>query len=256
MSDSSENRTRTNVTNRLFGSYQAEVVNTVHPKGLYMVSVRLLGYWDAIPDKDLPFAEFLLPLGAKPSGGHAVPVEKGDLVWVDFPRNGDTRYPRITGSLYYAPNYESYLPSEVNGEAYQPKRADGEPEPPAYDRKDALFVRFGLRELITHQGGYSVTHTQSGTAIEITPDGQCVIHVEGNAFRSSTGNTLEQIGGALTIKVKGDANIEAGGNATVKASGKANLEGNEVTIKASGNVNIDAGGQFAVKASAAPFTLG
>ncbi|GAJ73311.1 hypothetical protein JCM18904_4190 [Vibrio sp. JCM 18904] len=119
MSDSSENRTRTNVTNRLFGSYQAEVVNTVHPKGLYMVSVRLLGYWDAIPDKDLPFAEFLLPLGAKPSGGHAVPVEKGgDLVWVDFPRNGDTRYPpRITGSLYYAPNYESYLPSEVNGEA-------------------------------------------------------------------------------------------------------------------------------------------
>ncbi len=149
---------RTNVTNKLQGSYQAQVVNVEHPDGLYMASIRLLGLWDAISDDDLPYAEFLLPLGAKPSAGHAIPVEPGDYVWVDFPRNGDSRYPRITGSLYYAPNHESNLPDEINGKAYTPKRSAGEPTPPAYNLKDDLYQRFGLREHKTSKGGWSITH--------------------------------------------------------------------------------------------------
>ncbi len=248
---------RSNITNRLLGQYQAEVVNTEHPDGLYLVSIRLLNLWDSISDDDLPWAEFLLPLGAKPSHGHAVPVESGDWVWVDFPRNGDTRYPRITGSLYHAPDYQSNLPDDVNGTLYEAIRADGEPSSPSYDRKDDLYQRFGLREHKTHAGGWSITHTATGTAIEITPSGQMVIHTEGDQFQSATGNHKGQYNGKLELIVKGACSITTNDKVAVKADGNISLDsGGEVAIKSGGNVNIESGGLFAVKATAAPFTLG
>ncbi|QFT40103.1 hypothetical protein GGC03_27270 (plasmid) [Vibrio sp. THAF191c] len=217
MTEFSDNRKRTNVSNRLYGRYQAQVVNVVHPEKLYMVSVRLLALWDAIPDEDLPYAEFMLPLGAKPEHGHAVPVEKGDLVWVEFPRNGDTRYPLITGSVYHAPNYQSNLPKEVNGIAYEPKRSSGEPTPPAYDRKDDLYERFGLREMKTHAGGWSITHVKSGTAIEILPDGQCVIHTEGKQYRSATDNLNERFDKDVIINVGGGRTLQIGKDLRINA---------------------------------------
>ncbi|MBH05022.1 MAG: hypothetical protein CMJ20_01740 [Phycisphaeraceae bacterium] len=241
MSDDYSNQKRTNVTNRLIGDYQAKVVDVVHPKGLYMVSIRLLKLWDDIPDKDLPFAEFRLPLGAKPSAGHVVPVEAGDLVWVSFPRGGDTRYPLITGSLYHAPNYESNLPDDVNEPVFAPKRSAGEPTPPAYDRKDDLYQRLGLREHKTHQGGWSITHVATGTAIEITPDGKCVIHTEGDQFQSATGKHLGQYN-EIEIKVSGDASVNCGGNGTLKSGG-------DTTVKAGGDLNLEAGGSLNLKAN-------
>lgn len=241
MTEQVDRRQRTNVSNRLFGSYPAQVVNTEHPDGLYMVSVRVLGLWDSVPDKDLPYAEFLLPLGAKPEHGHAVPVEPQDLVWVEFPRNGDTRYPLITGSVYHAPSYQSNLPKEVNGQAYETKRSPNEPTPPAYDRKDDLYERWGLREHKTHAGGWSITHVATGSAVEITPDGQVVIHVEGDSFQSATGKHLGQFG-TLDILVKGDASVKCDGNGKLESKG-------DMDIKSGGNMNLDAKGELMFKGS-------
>lgn len=265
---------RSNVSGRLYSSYQAVIESVTHPQNLYLAQVRLLAVWDNIPVQDLPWAEFLLPLGAKPAAGEAIPVETGDHVWVDFPRNGDTRYPRITGSLYHAPDYKSNLPDEVNGIVYTPKRSQGEPEPPAYDRKDYLYDRFNLREMRTHDGGYSITHKPTGTAFDILPDGQCVLHVEGNNFRSSTGNTLEQIEGKLTILIKGDtaikslngdvqveavkgnATVKAAGDATLEAGGNAKVKGKTLDIESESDVNIKAAGAFTVEAKKADYKLG
>ncbi len=217
MSEQLDQQKRTNTSNKLYGRYRAAVVNTVHPDGLYMVTVRVLELWDAIPDEDLPYAEFLLPLGAKPSHGHAVPVEKDDLVWVEFPRNGDTRYPLITGSVYYAPSYKSNLPDDVNGTPYQHKRSTGEPKPVKYNRKDDLYERWGLREQKSHTGGWQITHVASGTAIEITPDGQCVIHTEGDQWRSATGNLTEQFDGDVKLSVGGGQTITISKDSILKA---------------------------------------
>ncbi len=247
---------RSNITNRLMGSYQAQVVDVEHPDGLYLASVRLLGLWDNIPDPDLPWAEFLLPLGAKPSSGHAVPVEAEDYVWVDFPRNGDTRFPRITGSLYHAPNYQSNLPDEVNGNAYQPLRAKDEPEPAIYTRKDDIYDRFGFRELRTHDGGYSITHKSSGSAIEFTPKGEIVIHSERNLFESTTQNKLSQIDSGLTIKVGNNCRVEAGGEVYIQSQGDATVDAASVNLKSKGDVSVEAGGLFLVTATAANFQLG
>lgn len=239
MSESLDQQKRTNVSNKLYGRFRAEVVNPVHPQGLYMATVRLLVLWDAIEDSNLPYAEFLLPLGAKPSAGEVVPVEQGNLVWVEFPRNGDTRYPLITGSVYHAPDYQSNLPDEVNGKAYSPKRSPNEPAPPAYDRKDALYQRLGLREMKTHTGGWSVTHVATGTAIEITPLGQCVIHAEGDQFQSATGKHLGQYGelevivkGSAKVVSDGDMLVESKSNMTLKSGGTLHIEAEKVTGKA------------------------
>ncbi|RIW17898.1 phage baseplate assembly protein V [Vibrio harveyi] len=217
MSEQLDQQKRTNTSNKLYGRYRAAVVNTVHPDALYMVTVRVLDLWEAIPDEDLPYAEFLLPLGAKPSHGHAVPVETDDLVWVEFPRNGDTRYPLITGSVYHAPRYESNLPDDVNNKPYQHKRSSGEPTPEAYDRKDDLYERWGLREQKSHTGGWQITHVASGTAIEITPDGQCVIHTEGDQWRSATGNLTEQFDGDVKLNVGGGQTITINKDSILKA---------------------------------------
>lgn len=256
---------RSNASNRLLGSYPAKVVNVEHPDGLYMASIRLLGLWDSLPSHVLPWAEFLLPIGAKPSNGHVLPVEVDDLVWVDFPRNGDTRYPRITGSLYHAPEYTSHLPDEVNDKPYEPKRADGEPTPPAYTRKDDLYDRFGLREHKTSSGGWSITHKGTGTALEITPEGKWVLHVEGDSFESATGKRKEQYDKDLEVIVKGKTSITSTGAVTVKTNADATVDaGGSMNLKSGAAFAIDAGaamtikaaGEFKVTATNAEFTLG
>lgn len=253
----SEGFQRNNPSGRLSQSYPAVIENTVHPDGLYLAQVRLLGWWDNIPVDDLPWAEFLLPLGAKKNAGHCIPVEIGDYVWVDFPRNGDTRYPRITGSLYHAPGGVSNLPGEsFNNAPYEQKRHPDEPTAPSYSPKDDIYQRFGLMEHKTHEGGWCITSKATGTAIEITPKGQIVIHCEADSFRSSTGNTTENVGGNLVIKVVGSASIECK-DASVKASGAAKIEAaGDIDISAGGGVNIQAGAPFMVKAPSADFQLG
>ncbi len=264
--------TRTNVGGRMFGSYPATVVSVDHPDGLFMAKIRLNGLWASLSDDVLPWAEFLLPLGAKSEAGHAIPVEADDIVWVDFPRNGDTRYPRITGSVYYAPDNKSYLPTEITGEGLEPKRADGEPTPPDYSAKDDIYSRFGLMERKTAGGGWILTHRDSGTAIEITEDGQHVIHVEGAAYRSAesvteqvTKNMTVTIGKDLNVTVSGAANLTLKGDTEVTVKGAATINvGGDATVKADGalalngesGITMETGGTFQVTAAKADFVLG
>lgn len=225
---------RSNSSGRMYQDYQATVVAVEHPKGLHMAKVRLLGLWDTLSDDVLPWAEFLLPLGAKPSAGQHVPVEVGDLVWVDFPRNGDTRYPRIVGSCYHAPEFVSHLPAGQPGKGH----AD-EPPAPELSLKDDVYSRFGICEYKTHQGHWGVVHVPTGTRIEINAEG-IVIHSEGDSFRSSGGNMTENVGGDCKIKITGNADFEA---AAIK-------------FKSAGAFEVDAGGPFNVKATLAAFKLG
>lgn len=200
-----------------------------------------MGLWDAVPDSDLPYADFLLPLGAGVDAGHAIPVNVGDEVWVDFPLCGDPRFPRITGSIYHAPNFKSNLPSELFGGGFTQKRHADEPPATPFSIKDDLYSRFGLIEQKTQAGGWCITQKATGTAIEITKDGGIVLHSEAGAYRSSTGDTVENVGGALKVKIAGNALLETEG---------------EYTVKAGGGIAFEAGGAFSVKATNADFKLG
>ena len=208
---------RSNARGRFLGQYRAKVVNNVHEKGWHMATVRLIGHWDDVKDEELPWAEYLLPLGARLEQGQAMPVQKDDLVWVDFPQSGDTRYPRIVGSAYQVPEGEKHLPLDLFEPTFEHKRADGEPEPPTAQYGDAVTDLYGLLHQLTLNGDYCLTHKATGTAISIDANGNLILHSEVDSFKSSTGNTTEKVGGELNIFVEGTTTIDSKGHATVKA---------------------------------------
>lgn len=226
---------RSNPSGKLTGSYQAKIESVDHPKGLFLAKIRLLGLLDNIPVDDLPWAEFQLPLGAKPHAGHQIPVEKGDLVWVDYPRNGDSRYPRITGSCYHAPDYKSWLPD--NGA--KGKSQGDEPPAPELSFKDDVYERFGIQEYKTHEGVLGIVQTATGTRLEISKAG-IVVHCEGDSWRSSTGDTTELVNGTFKLVVDGPLEMDA---EKIKITSKG-----EFAIDAGGAVKIESIGKFSCKA--------
>ena len=249
----SNDQNRSNMTGALNNSYQAKIVSVDHPKGLFLAKIRLLGLWDNIAEQDLPWGEFLLPLGCRQNEGQHIPVNVGDLVWIDFPRMGDTRYPRIIGSCYFAPDYNSELPT--NG-SYG-KGATGEPPAPELSLKDNVYERYGLQEYKTTSGTWGVVHIETGTRLEISKGG-IVIHSEGDNFRSSTGNTTEKVAGDLNTEVKGNVTSKTGGNVTSKTGGsvKMTISGNmdvsaaAISFNAASTLSLNAGSMLTLGAAA------
>lgn len=218
MQEATGNIRRSNPTGAMIHRYQAIIVDDTHPDGLFNAKVRLISLWDHCPDSDLPWAEFELPLGCKPDAGQRIPVDIGDLVWVSFPRMGDTRYPLITGSCYLAPNGKSNLPDNVN----YGKAGIDEPPAPELSLKDDVYKRNGIQEYKTKDGQWGIVHVPSGSRIEISENG-IVIHSESNSYNSSVGDKKERIGGSLKITITSDADIEAN-NISLKAKNKFYIE--------------------------------
>ncbi|MAD46081.1 MAG: hypothetical protein CMH98_13855 [Oceanospirillaceae bacterium] len=200
--------------------------------GGYVVRVRVPGYWNDIPDEDLPPCDFELPLGARDNAGQIVPVSVDDWVWIEFD-GCDTRKPIITGACYRAPGTIPHLPHEFfKGESQlQHKRHTDEPAAITGDRPAVATINGMTMEYAEDADGNSawrLTHRASGTAMEISE--HLVTHSEGDSFRSSVGDTTENVGGALKIVVTGDVgisaenvNIETTGDFVVKTGGAIKL---------------------------------
>lgn len=209
--------------------YRAQVVNTKDPERLLRVQVRVPGWWDAVPEEDLPWAEYRLA-SARGNGGDFEPAEKGDWVWIDF-INGDTRYPRITGWCHFAPDGKPELPHEAwEGEdAYEHKRLDvqPQPEPPPYHGA-RVSTKHGTTIEQAPDGSCRITQRASGTAIEITKEGHIVIHGEDKGYWSSESDTEVDVGRHLMVRVIGDVKMDVGGSAevNVKKDAKVNVDGN------------------------------
>lgn len=208
----------------LMGRYRAVIVDTEHPDGLMMARAQLLGFWDGVSVDDVPWAEYHLPIG-----GGFVPCQKGDLVWVEFPYNGDSRRPMITGAAQDAPAGKPNLPPEAWGGAgaYEPPRKEGQPPaPPITPTKDLVYKRNGLLERRTAGGGWSVTHTATGTEISFNDAGEILIS------------------GAKNIVVDGADDV------TVKAGKNMRFEAKEaMQFKAGQGFEIEAGAEFKLKAA-------
>lgn len=245
---------------QLYDKYRAEVISIDHPEKQHKAKIRILVLWDSIPDNDLPWAEYLLPLGARENEGEAMPCKVGDHVWVEFPTNGDSRVPLITGSCYRFHDGKGQLPDELMGPLYKHKRSEGEPMPSEAVYGDKVMDLFQILEQVTTNGEWCLTHKPSGTALNITKDGHLVIHCEKDSYRSSVGNTTEQIGGALkvsvvgtatfdcdsdiSVKAKGNASINSDADVSVIAKGNALVKGNKATMESSGDMLFKAGGNL------------
>ncbi len=248
-----------NNQNLILTKKRARIESVEHPDGHLKCQVRLVGLWDNIPKESLPWAEYELPVGARFNDGDFSPCQVGDYVWVRFDE-GDTRFPIITGSCYFAPDKVPNLPHEVFGgeKAHEHKRMDGQPLPSAPSKEDRVSIQHNLMIELTHEGAYRVTHKPTGTAWEITKDGEIVFHTEADRYDSVKGKfkgevigLFEQtaddnyvlkvakdkkvdIGGGLNFVVKGSANFDVKGTFTVDSASKVSfLEGMGVVTGAS-----------------------
>lgn len=244
--------TITNSHGRFFGRYRAVVINNQHPKGWHMAQVRLIGLWEEIPDQDLPWAEYVLPLGARPKEGGLMPVQPNDLVWISFPVGGDTRYPLIEGSAYSVDGEgtgESLLAQDAWKQEFAHKRTGLQPPAPEHLYGDKVFDQMTFLQQLTMSGEFCLTHKPSGTAIHVNDKGQLVVHVESDRFDSTNGNKTEEITKNLKLIIKGNVTEKIDGNVTrtIKGNLTENVGGNllvdvkgSTTRKSGGNMKDEA----------------
>lgn len=181
-------------------TYIAEVVDVQDPEKRCRVRVNVFELFDNVPVDDLPWANFVLPLGSRPDEGALTPVQVGDLVWVEF-IGGDTRRPLIIGAAQAAPGGEVNLAAEsyAGADQYEHKRTENQPQvEEASYYEDAVYRQNNTLIQICRKGNIRVTQMGSGSAVEITPKGHMVLHCEGDMFVSVEGKTLYEYNDDVT----------------------------------------------------------
>lgn len=169
--------------------YIGKVVSLDDPEKLMRVRVSIDGLFDG-EASELPLATYKFPIGSRAGDGNFCPVKVGDVVWIDFPMGGDTRYPRITGSVHYCPGGTPNLPSESfnGGEATRP-RESWEPAPSSGTyHQDVIETLNGVTTTKRSDGSFSILQRSSGAEVYIHPDGQVVIHAASNISISASGD--------------------------------------------------------------------
>lgn len=188
----------------------AEVINTDDPDKIGLVQVKIQGLFDNVPDIDQPWATYRLPVGAGAGRGDFTPCQKGDLVWVDFPwwshGEPDTRKPRITGSVHYAPGGTLNAPTESLGKGYEHSES---PDKAAYNESKTVTHHNATIEFMK-SGALRVFSRESGSLIEISPNGKVLVF--------GAGDIAIQSKGSIGMSASGDIRINAGGNVDIDAS--------------------------------------
>lgn len=230
-------------------TYPGKVVSVTDPQKRGRVKVHVYDIFDNVPVNDLPWATFCLPLGSRKGEGLVTPVQVGDEVWVRF-NNGSTRYPMIVGANHATPDGIANLPPEAlqGSGGYAHKRTDKQPaveEAPYYE--DVVYKQNNALIQITRAGNIRITQMASGSAIELLPSGDIVIHGEGNCFISVKGNTEEEYDGNLKQTIKGNFVQEVAGSISQVSTGPANFgsQSSDLTLSAANTkCAMSASGRF------------
>jgi len=190
-------------------------------------------FTEDVPVDDLPWAEYRLPVGSRFNDGYFVPADVGDLVWVKFPYDGDTRRPVIIGSAHYAPDGNPNFPHEAwaGDDMHEHKRTGPEPEPAGHEyHKDMVFTQHGATIEQREDGSFSIIQRETGTEIYLHPDGTIVIHGEKHIYFSSVEDTEGNVGGNLTVNITGNTAINTSGKTDITTTGKTTITSNIIDI--------------------------
>ncbi|MGL4683899.1 MAG: baseplate protein [Gibbsiella quercinecans] len=175
--------------------------------------VRVQPDWAGVPDDDLPWAEYILPIG-----NAFVPTITGDLVWVEFPYidasgRPDTRRPVIIGAAQDAPGGVPNVAPEASGkgDAWTPEEVEGAPPRPSLSSSaDYVIHRNNILELRTAGGGYEIANTAAGSRIGMNESGEIYIIGPADIFLN--------VGGDVKLKAGGNVAFEAGGTFSATAA--------------------------------------
>ena len=107
----------------------------------------------------------------------------------------------------------------------------------------------GNKLIIDHTGGQETVEFRhkSGTKFFIYPNGNLLVHVEGNSVMETTGNMNFQAGGNLVLQANGSVQVQSGGSMNLQASGNLGLQtGGSLTGSSSGPLALNAGGSASI----------
>lgn len=197
--------------NRFYGDYIGVVESVDDPDKILRAQVRVFGiFTDKVPKKDLPWAEYLLPVGSRINDGCFTPVSVDDYVWVKFPFDGDSRRPMITGSVHHAPGKIPSFPHEsFAGSGKLVHKTTGEEPTPAAAQyhKNVVYTQNGVTFEINTDHSFVITQRATGTSIRVSPSGDITLHSEASTFLSTIGHLKAVIEGNLKVDVTGKTEI-------------------------------------------------
>lgn len=199
---------------------RAVIAGTKHPGGLLRAQVRVQPDWAGVPDEDLPWAEYILPIG-----NAFTPTVTGDLVWVEFPYQDasgrpDTRRPVIVGAAQDAPGGVPNVAAEASGqgEGWTPDTVDGAPGRPSLSSsEDFVIHRNNILEIRTAGGGYEIANTAAGSRIGMNESGQIYIIGPADVFVNTGANVKVVAGGNMDFEATGNMKFKAGGSFSATA---------------------------------------
>ena len=220
--------------------YIGEVVDVDDPQAFLRVKVYVYGVFTAnVEVGDLPWADVAFPHGSRYNEGFVTSMDIGDYVWVDFPFMGDTRRPRVLGSVHFCPNEEPNAPHEMwlgPDELKHERLIAPEPGPREY-YKNNVFSQAGFVIEMIPDGSYLITQKSSGAAFEITPDGDITLHAkEGNIYLETESGNIQVytfLGNILANAVAGNVSVTAGQIASITAGVAITLSAPTITMASS-----------------------
>lgn len=168
--------------------YEGEYPGTVKvvesdPKKGMRVKVDVEPLFSGCAEDTLPWATYKLPFGFRDNDGFFVPVQVGDKVWVDFPFDGDTRRPRITGSVHEFPDDKPKMPDDAWG-------GDEKEDKDAKYHEDVVFKQHDGIVKLRKNGEILVQQLSSGTHVRIETDG--TISICTNKAQEEEGDKVEK----------------------------------------------------------------
>jgi hypothetical protein len=238
----------------------ARIINVNDPDMLGQCQIRIAGFHDDIPDKDLPWAMPLLPIM---SASHKLEIEEEvgisptgltvDSFILGFFADGSTsRVPVILGSMPTIPENNKNkhdVPKaarEINVWANK-KLLTKEPKSPykaKYPFNKVTRTLSGHTIELDDTPGFERIHIyhKSGAYIEMQPKGDIVLKSAANNYHIVAGNEEAYIKGKAKVLVEGNIRIESNQSIIVvsKATTTIASESN-IDITAKGTINLKSG---------------
>lgn len=194
------------------------------PLQIGRVRVKIFGVYDEIDDKDLPWAQIVVPTitGVHSYGDNPVGQYLGLLVGTHvfgmFLDGKDSQLPLVLGSL------------PKKGDNNQ-RATENYPHNKIYQTKEGHFKEYDD----TPENTRIREQHRSGTYTEMEHDGSMRTEVQKDQYIRVKGD----------VKIIGDqdATIEISGNCTINVTGDATVSGKNVSVTAEEKVTVRAGGK-------------
>jgi hypothetical protein len=237
----------------------ARITNVNDPDMLGQCQIRIAGFHDDIPDKDLPWAMPLLPIM---SASHKLEVEEevgisptgltiDSMIFGFFADGSASRVPVILGSMPTIPDNNKNkhdVPKaarEINVWENKPliKKEPKSPYNSKYPFNKVTKTLSGHTVELDDTPGFERIHVyhKSGSYIEMHPNGNIVLKSAANNYHIIAGNEEAYVRGNADIQVEGNINVKSNQNITVTSDKTTTISSKNINLNAEGNITLKAG---------------